>query len=442
MDVRALVNARPTGRRPQQIRSGIVSLEKPAPQSFGDPVYVALDGGVNPEGSFPYPWRAVNGVALPKQGAACLLAEDENGIPHVIDWDGTHSGDATAYVDAFWKATDSDWTAAILRAVDTLPQTGNTETSGGTVAFTPGKSYSVKGTLDFDGLVNLRLTGQTSGMRGGAQIVADFSTGSSATLISAKSSLGLCLDGGLALVNADATYTGTMLDLSKGTGQNTDFANITGCRIDMAASVSATATGILLRNAQALSIDRMFISGGQTAIRGMTTAGDFCNGISIARCYFENQVSSPIVDLGQACAVRSCVFEPEITGNARAYFQDVATPCSGLEFSGNYCGDANTSGAWLTLAGAGISVIGNQFWDGNTAFLTSGNCDGLSITGNVLKAMSVGLDPSTGSHTRVIYLGNGLSSVTTPLATTTTLGTGSVVDNNGTLLAKGGFTSF
>lgn len=90
MDIRPLNNSRPTGQRGQQIVSGIVSTEKPAPASFIDPLYVVITRHSS-EISYPLPWPKIHGNTLPAQGAYVLVGYDENNKPTVISWEGANS---------------------------------------------------------------------------------------------------------------------------------------------------------------------------------------------------------------------------------------------------------------------------------------------------------------------------------------------------------------
>lgn len=89
-DVTSLIGANRKGTRLQLTVSGYVSRERAAPSHFDDVVYIVVPSH-NPEGSTALKFPAIHGNSLPQQGAAALVAYDENSTPYLIWWDGTHS---------------------------------------------------------------------------------------------------------------------------------------------------------------------------------------------------------------------------------------------------------------------------------------------------------------------------------------------------------------
>ena len=84
MDTREVVGGRPLGRWRREAAAGIVSREQPAPTSTTDPLYVQLAAtGVLVTVT---DWPQDHGAALPTQGAAVLVAWDDQGQPWVIRW--------------------------------------------------------------------------------------------------------------------------------------------------------------------------------------------------------------------------------------------------------------------------------------------------------------------------------------------------------------------
>lgn len=90
MDVRVLNRSKPTGQRGQQIVSGYVSTEQPAPVGFDDPVYVVV-GAHSSALSYALPWPATHGNTKPAPGAYVALQFDENNKPSISSWEGAHS---------------------------------------------------------------------------------------------------------------------------------------------------------------------------------------------------------------------------------------------------------------------------------------------------------------------------------------------------------------
>lgn len=332
----------------------------------------------------------------------------------------------------FYYGNGSDLTKPLQAAISSLPQTGNTETSGGTILLPPNRSYTFTSTLNCDELVNVRLW-SPGGRRGGAVLYASFAGGSSATMISARSSDGFELAGGIALVNQDASYAGIAVDLSTIDAlvntKNTAHARLVGGRIDLAASNTVTAYGVKLRNAQTCSISRMIFTGGYDAIRGTDSTSDFSNSITISdRCLFQNQRSTPIHNPCQAWTISDAVFEPLFSGHAGAVYVDSsAAPLQGLCYTGNSHQDADdvssggTLGRWLTLRGGGAYIAGNFFSTGYEDLLlanTGGGAvfDGLTAIGNHVYDVGNGAwDLGASNPTHVFIGGNhyGPGTVTT-----------------------------
>lgn len=96
-DVRTLAGRVPglAGQRVFTLLIGYVSLQRAAPAAIGDPVWVIATnhGESNPYG--PLSWPVIRGTALPQQGSAVVLGIDDNGAPHVLDWEGTYAGGTT-----------------------------------------------------------------------------------------------------------------------------------------------------------------------------------------------------------------------------------------------------------------------------------------------------------------------------------------------------------
>lgn len=313
----------------------------------------------------------------------------------------------------------TDDTATIQGLVNALPQTGNSETSGGTIIFRPNRTYTLKSTINCDKTDNVRLM-SLGGILGGAALVADFSAGSTDAMISARSSNGFEIHGGFGLVNNDATYAGTVVDLSTIpaliNSQNTVNAHISTSRIDLPSNGTITAVGIRLTNAQTCVISRMITTGGADGIRGTDTAADFCNSITVKdRCYFGGQSNAAIHNPCQAWTVNGCVFEPMLNGHAGALYVDGATaPIQGLNYTGNSHQDADnlpaggTNGQWVTVHGHGMLIAGNYFQSGWEDVLVSAFSDGVSITGNYVNSVgNAAWDLGAGSPTRVFIAGNG-----------------------------------
>ena len=73
------------------VMSGKVSINKPAPSAFGDPLYVTVAGVGDDYVVGPCNWSASQGATLPAQGAAVTVVFDMWRVPTVVWFDGVHS---------------------------------------------------------------------------------------------------------------------------------------------------------------------------------------------------------------------------------------------------------------------------------------------------------------------------------------------------------------
>ena len=92
MDARALTNRRPTGQVGQQIVSGYVSLNQPAPSAFTDSLFVVIPS-LNSERSKEFAgmtWPRSQGDALPTAGTEVTLGYNERRQWRVLAWGGQY----------------------------------------------------------------------------------------------------------------------------------------------------------------------------------------------------------------------------------------------------------------------------------------------------------------------------------------------------------------
>jgi hypothetical protein len=74
----------PDGQR--NLVAGYVSNQKPAPTHFTDQLWVVLPD-FSPDFSQPVRWAQLHGAQFPAQGAAVLVAFDDQAQPHAVWWD-------------------------------------------------------------------------------------------------------------------------------------------------------------------------------------------------------------------------------------------------------------------------------------------------------------------------------------------------------------------
>lgn len=159
---------------------------------------------------------------------------------------------------------------------------------------------------------------------------------------------------GCSVYNDSASFTGKLVDLSRGAGsKDTTQFKIEDCRLNAVAQAASTVRLLQLTKATIGRIEGVFFNGGGYGIEGLTTAGDYCNSVTVADgCLFQNQDTIPIHNLGSICRVQDATFEPLRSGAAGAYLQDSTLPFAGtLLWLGNWTGDSNGTGTWVTFCG-------------------------------------------------------------------------------------------
>ena len=78
-------------RAQEFIMNGKVSVDRPAPSAFGDPLYVTVAGVGDDYVTGPCRWGACQGATLPAQGAACTVVFDMWRTGTVVWFAGTPS---------------------------------------------------------------------------------------------------------------------------------------------------------------------------------------------------------------------------------------------------------------------------------------------------------------------------------------------------------------
>lgn len=93
MDVTATLRGQGDPQPQPALVSGYVSTRQAAPTAFGDPLFVVLPTYSTEHAIGPCKWAAVQGAALPAQGARVIVAFSDEGlppspVPHVVWWEG------------------------------------------------------------------------------------------------------------------------------------------------------------------------------------------------------------------------------------------------------------------------------------------------------------------------------------------------------------------
>lgn len=150
-------------------------------------------------------------------------------------------------------------------------------------------------------------------------------------------------------LNGNSTNTPTCLDLSKSIEAVVEQSNFNACNI-----------GIL----------------GQQTLGQSTVAHIHGNQ------FYHSQTMS-ISDCGEAWNIYANTFENLASGAAGAFSNNSARPCKGLVYNGNWHGDANGTGTWITVTAEGAHFSGGRIANGAVGIAMVGgdnyNFDGLII---------------------------------------------------------------
>src|ERR1019366_4750480 len=122
----------------------------------------------------------------------------------------------------------------------------------------------------------------------------------------------------------------------------------------------------------------------------------------------------PVHNPGDNWTFLNCDFEYLANGDVRAITHDAGSWSHAMTMQGCWSGDQTTTnaGSYITWAGYGLNVIGNQLSGRQVSLITAvtideSGCAGIVITGNVWNNMYRGLDTgSTTGTVGLVYAGN------------------------------------
>lgn len=253
--------------------------------------------------------------------------------------------------------------------------------NGGTVRL-PAGEYQLNATLNLDGTRSVRIEGAGSPSAGASAATTIVYAPAAGAAISARSSFGLTLQG-IQLLYNNAAYAGNLIDLSHSAlATDSAYWQITDCYIG-GSSASAAGSLVYLNQAIAGRIRNCVFGAAAYHIIGQA-AGGYSNEVDIADSSFLQAATMPILNPGNAWRIASCVFEGLAAGTPGAIEWNAGAVSQGLQFSDNWCGDANKVGSWLNLnsPSSGLVIIGNYFGDANAAIAVTAAVAGLVVIGN------------------------------------------------------------
>lgn len=243
---------------------------------------------------------------------------------------------------------------------------------------------------------------------------------------------------GLSISNDNASFTGQVLDMSRGSGtQDTTQFRLENFRLTAVAQAASTVRLLKLTKATIGNLQGVYFNGAGYAVEGLTTAGDYCNAITIgAACNFSQQDTIAIHNLGNGCTVAGATFEPLRSGAAGAYLVDSTLPANGLTWSGNWTGDSSASGTWITFNGKNLTVLGGLLDQAVDGIKLNGTTAGIFVDGvwfnNQTNGINLNSQTFTGLH---VGAGNTFNSVSNQIANS---GGGVVRSNDGIILGDSG----
>jgi hypothetical protein len=323
----------------------------------------------------------------------------------------------------------TDDLTAIQSAIAALPSTGGT-------LFFPHGNYKCSDTLTFDQKWSVVLAGE-GGLSGGAVPASRLVyTGTGTRFVSARSTQGFIIRD-LAVSYTQSGFSGALVDLSALSGQlDTSLARIENCLIGSGTPSLRSARLLDLDKTISSSFTHVSFSGGDVAVRGKS-ASTYSNVISFRSCTFVYQQTVHVKNAGQAWTFEGCTFEQLFpggtSGGAGAYTHDSDVTSNSLSFHGCWFGDANTSGTWISFAGAALSVRSCYISGGVRGVAIEGFSNlGIDISANGFNVMTTGIEFTQINDSDVVILSNCFNAVTNPIVYSASLQNGIVqCDVNG-----------
>jgi hypothetical protein len=317
----------------------------------------------------------------------------------------------------------TDDTAAIQAAI------GAAAAGNGGIVFFPAGVYMCASTLRLDGTQSMRLEGTpTTELQ---------YTGTADTFISATGTFRFTLRW-LRITYTSSTFTGVLVRLDGSSTSDSGDALIENCVLGGVSGAKNAAALVSLDGTISSTIRNCDMEYADVAIRGIGTVRGYSNAIQVQDNAFPSGAlgTAAIINAGQAWLIQGNTFENLQSGAAGAFISANA-PGDSVSFIGNWFGDANDQGTWITWSGANLLVAGNYFSGGATGIAFSPGSPGISIISNQFGGLTaIDVKPSTGlTQGNVVILGNQYYQDTTPL--NGTLPTGAIYQTGAGTIALG-----
>jgi hypothetical protein len=311
------------------------------------------------------------------------------------------------FIPSGTNTSSTDCTAYIQAAINSIKATGGT-------VFFPIGTYLVNTTIDLNDVRNITLLGQSTLVSSPGGSIIKLAATSGSRIVDGRSAQGLCFEK-LNFQQTSTAFNAYVFDFSHSTAYDAAYITFRDCHFTTANNCNT----IDISQAIIVLIQNCEFQGGN---RNIVNNGVYSNVINILNTTFQRAVLAPIhtsTGYVQTWTIQGCTFETLSAGGAGALL--AVGEMQALTYMGNYHGDADTTGTWISFEGAlyGATIHNNYIGSGDTGIYmsnTSSAPQGVSIAHNQFSTMPKGIDIS--GVTNGVYgdiYGNVMYLVTTPL---------------------------
>lgn len=333
-------------------------------------------------------------------------------------------------------ATQTANTAAIQAAIDALPARGGR-------LVVPGRFYH-DGKLNWDDRVAIIIEGE-GGVSGGAETASQLIYTGTGTGFSFRSTVGIKVDGALWFRFTNGSHSGVLMDFGhSATGGDTADADFSAAMIG-SGTPTIQGTGILVSLDKAINCDfnGTGFKGGNVGVRGKVASGggNYSNGHHLERARFAWMKTMPVRNLHQGCSLKGARFQQLYNGStpagAGAYEDESGYQNNALNLEDIWCGDADTTGTWVSASGDKWKVSG-YIAGGAKGVVIGASSFGVTVDAKILGGgsgnMTTGVD--VGANCQDLTLDIRTSNVTTDLVFADNA-PGTIIRKNGRVEVRG-----
>jgi hypothetical protein len=301
--------------------------------------------------------------------------------------------------------------AALQAAINSLGA------NGGDV-YVPAGDFTIEATINLADRRSIRIRGESEPTGGAAAAsILRLTQTSGSRIFDCRSTAGVVFEN-LMILQTGSGFAGHVLDYDhSAAASDSAFA---GVRNSYVQGVATALSLVNLHKAISSTIEGNHLVGADCAILG--GGADYANRINVVGNEFKEQVTAPIKNPGvasQSWMISGNTFEGASGSKAAAIFADGGV--TGLVFSGNWLGDANTTGSWIKVAAmSGSAIFGNFFSTGDKAIEFTGALgdNAVAIFGNSFVSLGTALHIPAGAVWYGEYVNNFFLTVTNALVGT------------------------